>query len=116
MTTVFKIVIPSGGSQSNTIDLTGFKLFKISMPSAWTEAALTFLSAPDEVSDFQKVTNDSGTETSIASTVALASTDIVIDAAIIPLASMTLCKFRSGTAATPVNQGTERIIKLVAKS
>lgn len=116
MTNIFNIVIPNGKSQSAPIDLTGYKHFKIYMPSAWTEAALTFLTAPDQVSTFQKLIIDDGTEVSIASTVALISVDIVIDTFAVAFASMTWCIFRSGTAATPVNQGAERLIKLVAKS
>lgn len=115
MTNVFKLTIPAGGSASNIIDLTGYKIFRIHMPAAWTTAALTLVSAAEENDTLQKTTDDSGTEISIANTVALASVDIVIDDLALAFASMTRCYLLSGTYASPVNQTVEAVIKLVAK-
>lgn len=116
MENIITATIPAGTPYSNIIDLSGYKFFKIHMPSAWTEAALSVESCPSELDTIQKTTDDAGTETSIASTVALANVDIVIKDLAIAFASMTRCRLVSGTSASTVNQAADRVIKIVAKT
>lgn len=59
--------IANGASQSNEIDCRGYRIARISMPAAWTTAALTFLTSATSGGTYNAVYDDSGLECSIAS-------------------------------------------------
>ena len=115
MTNVIKVIIPAGGNTSQIVDLTSYKHLQIYMPSAWTTAAISFITAPDDMSTFQSLIDDVGVEVSIGSGVAVASKSISIDVLATSLASVTLCKFVSGLSGSEVSQTAEAIIKIIAK-
>ena len=109
--------IANGASLSNAVNLPvkgflGCRLFGIIMPSAWTAANLTFQVSVDGGTTYQNLYDDSGVEIIC---VAAASTTIVFRDPTI-FSSIALLKVRSGTAATPVNQGGNRTIGLVLRA
>lgn len=108
------VVIPNGGSLSEEVDLEGAMLAAIVMPASpdWTAADLTLQAAPASEGTFQNVYDDDGVEVKIA---AAADRVIVVTSAMVALATLRYLKFRSGTAAAPVNQGAARTITLILK-
>lgn len=112
---VDSIVVPatilSGASQSNEIDCRGYRLARLSLPGAWTAAAITFLAAPVSGGTFLPVYDDTGTEVSIASPAA--STSIGMSSLVLPLTGVQFIKIRSGVAATPVNQAADIVLTVV---
>lgn len=101
--------IASGASQSGVVDLIGFLLAGIQMPTTWTAADITFLASLDGVT-YQPVYNTDGDEYTIASAAAQASRFIAIDPR--DFAGVRYLKIRSGTAAAAVNQGADRTLGL----
>jgi hypothetical protein len=112
MTTKTVVIANGATGLSGEVDLQGYKLAAIQMPAAWQAANLTFLGATESGGTFQSVYDDSGTEVTVA---AAASRCIVIDAAAMSFAALRFLKFRSGTAATPVNQTADRTLTLILK-
>jgi hypothetical protein len=105
--------IGSGASISGEIDL-GDKVFAgLIMPAEWTAAVITFLVAKESGGTFYSLYNDAGTEISL--TVAAGTAVGIADVAL-ALAPWRYVKLRSGTAASPVAQGADRVINLVLKS
>ena len=108
--------IANGASLSNAVNLPvkgflGCRLFGIVMPAAWTAANLTFQVSVDGGTTYVDMYDATGDEVE-----AVASTSRYI--ALLPdaLAAVTKIKIRSGTAATPVNQGGNRTIGLVLRA
>lgn len=108
---VVTATIASGASQSAEIDCRGYRVARISMPSAWTAAALTFLSASVSGGTFNPVYDDGGVEASIATPAV--NTSIGISNLVLPLTGIQFLKLRSGIAATPVNQAADRLLTIV---
>lgn len=113
------VKIASGSALSEAINLdkidntpAGLRLFAIIMPAAWTAANLTFQVSVDGGTTYQNLYDDSGVEIVCVSS---ASTTIVFRDPTI-FSSIALLKVRSGTAATPVNQGGDRNIGLVLRA
>jgi len=102
--------IASGEALSGAIQLHGYRVSGIQMPSSWTTAALTFQGSVDGVT-FNDIYDEAGVEFSVA---AAASIYIGLDAGALELSDIPYLKVRSGTTGTPVNQGAAREIKLVA--
>jgi hypothetical protein len=103
------VTIANGQSLSGAIDLQGYSLVGLLMPSAWTAAALTFAGSVDN-SNFYDVA-DSGAEINIGS--AAANTYILLSPA--TFLGLRYLKVRSGTNATPVNQGQAATVTLVLR-
>ena len=101
--------IANGASVSDAIDLSGTTLCGYIMPSAWTSASITFQASVDGT-NFYDLYDQYGTEVthtvSPSRFVALTPSD---------MASIRYIKFRSGTAASAVNQGAQRQITFVAR-
>ncbi len=110
--TVKLVTIANGQSLSGQIDLEGYALVGIYMPSAWTAADLTFQATDVSGGSFQNVYDDQGNEVRVTVS---ASCCIGIDAVAGALAPFRFMKIRSGTSAVPVAQGADRTIKLVLK-
>lgn len=105
-------VIANGASLSGEIDLQGFSLQAIVMPSAWTAANLTFQASDTSGGTFNNVHDDAGAEVTVT---AAASRCIGLDAVARELDGLRYVKVRSGTSGTPVNQGAERTLTLLLK-
>src|SRR5712692_5814070 len=101
------VTISNGAALSPAVDLTQYSLVGLVMPSGWTAANLTFQGSADNNNFFDVY--DSGSEVNVGS--AAASRYIVFNPT--AFAGLRFLKVRSGTGATPVNQGADRIITLV---
>lgn len=108
--------IANGASASDVIDLRDYAIAAIIMPTAWTTAALTFLTCATAGGTFLPVYDDAGTEVSIASANVVQDRAIVNKTILEQLAGLRYIKLRSGVAATPVTQGGDRAITVVMKS
>jgi len=108
--------IANGASLSGAIDMNrirssaegvgghGIHLAAIQMPSAWTAANITFQGSVDG-STYYDLYDMYGTEILVT---AAASRMIALDLTM--FAGINFVKIRSGTTATPVNQGADRAI------
>jgi hypothetical protein len=106
------VVIANGATGlSGEVDLQGYKLVAIHMPATWVTANLTLLTAPTSGGTFNKVTVN-GTELVIPVSQGVCE---VNDDAALAFATLRFLKFRSGTAATPVNQTADRTLTLILK-
>lgn len=99
--------IANGASLSAAIDL-GANYFAVSltMPAAWTAASLSFQTSVDNVT-FNEMSDVLG---ALVSLTVSASTDLALDGT--TFIGRRYIKVRSGTAASPVNQGASRAIIL----
>jgi len=93
---------------SGVIQTNGVPVVGIIMPATWTSASMSFLGSVDG-STYQNVYDQYGNE--LVLTVASARS-IYLDAYIY-LTAFNSLKARSGTAALPVAQGSDRIVQLV---
>lgn len=104
------VTIANGASLSGAADLGTGRLVGIIMPASWTSAALTFQANADAGATFYDVYDDA-TERTITASGAAASRFLSL-----PLSDwlgVRGLKVRSGTSASPVNQGADRVITLV---
>ena len=104
------VTIASGASLSAAVDLGAQTLVGVLISASWTAAGLSFQGSPDGVT-YGKLVNQAGTEITAA---ALAGGEYVCldpDA----LYGTRFIKVRSGTNGTPVNQGADRTLRLVAR-
>lgn len=102
--------ILSGESVSDAVALGDLRLFEIVYPSGWTTAALTGQVSHDAGVTWHDIYLD-GAEYS--KTVAAGTSDNVD---IQRFSSVSMLRLRSGTSATPVNQGGNRVFGLVARA
>lgn len=116
LSTAAVATIANGASQSGAIDVSDYVIAAIQMPTSWTTAAITFLASATKDGTYYPVYDDAGTEVTIASANAAASRVIVNKAVIEQLAGLRWIKLRSGTEATPVNQGGSRAVFVMLKS
>lgn len=87
----------------------GSAVYGIVMPAAWTTAGLSFQGSVDGANFFEIFDNASAwTETAAASRI------IMVDPTLSE--SLQQIKVRSGTSASPVNQGAERLITLIIRN
>jgi hypothetical protein len=114
-TSTIKTVTVANGATglSAAVDLTGLQILQLQMPATWVAANLTFQTSDTETGTFQDLYDDAGTEVTV--TVSAQARNIAIDVNALKLAGLTWVKFRSGTAATPVNQTADRVIKVIGK-
>ena len=121
--------IGAGDSLSNVIDGKGYRLTKIFMPAAWTDAVLTFQEAPSPDGTFQNLYDDingyfefdgngdlmpvTAAELIEVTVPVSAGKNTVISTNKDKFAGMTYFKIRSGTSAAAVNQAADRTIGLL---
>ena len=98
--------IPNGQAVSAAVEITSYSPAVIEMPTAWTAANLTFLCSSDNVTYFN-LCDSSGAEILITGA---ALQRIVLGSTYFH--THKYLKIRSGTYASPVNQGAERTIYL----
>jgi hypothetical protein len=113
MTTGIKALsatIANGASLSDAVDLLKHEVVGLVMPSAWTAASVTFQGSQDG-STYNDLYDSGGTEKSYT----VAASRHVLLSAPEDFRGVRYLKVRSGTAGTPVNQGAERIIKVLIK-
>lgn len=108
---VVTATIAESGNLSGEVDIEGLILVGISMPAAWTAAAITFQGSPDDGSTYQNVYDLAGEKT-ISSSVAIASAMIIFGPSEFIGIGRKL-KIRSGTSGTPVSQVAARTLTLV---
>lgn len=104
--------IANGESLSGEVDLEGYTLCALSMPAAWTAADITFAAATATGGTFNPLLDDAGNE---VTSKAAASNVYAQDINMGKLAGVRFIKLRSGTSASAVAQGAERIITLILK-
>lgn len=112
------VTIASGASLSDSINfngrsdsLAGLRLFGIVMPAAWTAANLTFQASYDNGATWVDWVDNKGNAHYITP---VAGTGTPIDPTV--FAAVPMLRFRSGTAAVPVNQAADRTITLILRS
>ena len=106
--------IANGASLSDA-QLVDGKLAGIIIPAAWTAAAITFSASFDGTNYFDVYSSATGTaaETTIASGNIPTTGGRYLPLSLTDWLSVNFIKIRSGTSATPVNQGAARSIGLV---
>lgn len=103
--------IANGASLSGAVDLTGCVPVGIIMPGDWTAADLTFQGAdPLDDTTYYNVYDRYGVEVTVD---AAEDRHITLDPA--EWVSLRRLKVRSGTSGSAVNQGAERVIKIVCR-
>lgn len=105
-------VIANGGSLSNAVEIDG-RLNAIVIPAAWTTAAITFSASADgsNYHDVVDIVSGSRTERTLASGAITAGDFVALTRS--DWAGMKYLKVRSGTSASPVNQGAARTFSLI---
>lgn len=103
------VTITNGTSLSAGTDFAGNTLVSIAFPAAWTAAVLTF-----QVSQDNTTWVNLYDRTGEVSFPAAANLGFQLDPAL--FAGWRYIKFRSGTAAAPVNQGADRILQLTTRT
>lgn len=83
---------------------------QVQMPAAWNAAAFTFQVSADGLT-FVELVDAAGAAVTVATPTV--STAVQLPAA---CAAAQYLKIRSGTLGAPVNQGAERVLKVVAKN
>lgn len=102
--------ILSGQSLSDDINLGGRIPVGLVMPAAWTAASITFQASLDDGATWHDVYAIDETELTISSVVV--DSFLALDSA--NFLGVTYLRLRSGTTATPVNQGADRAITVLA--
>ena len=111
--TTSNVTISNGASVSAAVALTGVALLGLLMPASWTAAALTIEVSPDAGTTWYGLVYDSeGNQCNVVASPTAGSAYAVSLAGMLPY--MTI-RFRSGTPATPVNQGADRAITYVTR-
>lgn len=99
------ITIAASASLSNAVYIGGNRLVAIEMPSAWTAAKLTFQASWDGTTFTEVLVGSAALELTVA-----AAQTIMLD---VLFTGALYVKARSGTAASPVNQGADRLVRLI---
>ncbi|CAN2532520.1 hypothetical+protein [Methylocapsa aurea] len=102
--------ILNGAALSGAVDLKEMRLSAIIMPAAWTAAALTFAVSADGATYYPLYDATGGAEASwtVAAGLYIANSNFAL------WKDIRFIKLRSGTAASPVNQGADRVITIVS--
>lgn len=106
--------ILSGASVSGPISLAGLCLVGVAIPAAsgWTAAALTIEVSVDNGASWISPFNAAGSATGTYSSPAAGSGYAVDMDSLLPY---NMIRIRSGTTATPVNQGADRALTIIAR-
>lgn len=102
-------IIAAGTALSPVIDLAAQRLHRITMPEAWTAAALSFQVSPDGQA-FADLWDRNG-EVVLSAAMAAPGRTLVVDLA--AFLGIRYLKLRSGLAAAPVPQADARVLALV---
>ena len=115
-TTTKTVTISSGQSLSTEVDLEGYQLCAIEMPSAWDAAALTFRGSSTSGGTFKDI-KANGLEVAEPGSNLTATAGVInsIDVNAMALAPIRYLKIRSGTSGSAVNQTANRTLTLILK-
>lgn len=102
------VVIASGASLSDAIDVTGHVIVGLSLPTI-DNAALTFQVAEKSDGTFRNLYDDAGNEVVIPASTGARSVAVPAE-----LVGWSFVKVRSGTSGAAVNQTAERTIRVQA--
>ncbi len=109
---IVNATIPSGASVSNALDCNNRAITGFIAPAGWTTAALTIeasVNGTEWVTElFDSTSNPAGSFAAIT-----ASAGYAVDLA--SLVPWQYVRLRSGTSASPVNQGADRVFKVVQR-
>lgn len=97
---------------SSEVEIGGYKYMSLFMPATWTAANLTFQAATASGGTFYDLYDDAGNEVTV---IAAGARAISVDMYAFNFAPIRYIKFRSGTAATPVNQTAAKTITVILK-
>lgn len=104
------VTIVGGDNTTSNINLGGFRLFGIVMPSAWTAANLSFQASFDQGATWHDLKDASGAEITV-----IAGADDCVVWLPAAFASLQMLKVRSGSSALPVSQTADRILQLILR-
>ena len=115
-TTTKTATISSGTSLSTEVDLEGYQLAAIEMPSAWDAAGLTFQGSSTSNGTYKDI-KANGLEVTEPGSNLTATAGVInsIDVNAMALAPIRYLKIRSGTSASAVNQTANRTLTLILK-
>jgi len=115
-TTTKTVTISSGTSLSTEVDLEGYQLCAIEMPSAWDAAALTFQGSSTSSGTYKDI-KANGLEVTEPGSNLTATAGVInaIDVNAMALAPIRYLKIRSGTSGSAVNQTANRTLTLILK-
>lgn len=105
-----QVTIANGANLSAAINIVGSGIVRITTPSAWTAANLTFQVSHDGTT-FNNLYDQYGSEYTV---VAAASRAITLQPS--DFAGFNYIKVRSGTSGTPVTQAADRSLILAVRS
>lgn len=105
------VTLASGSSLSGTINLGGLRLFGLTIPAAWTAAALSFQVSPDAGANWYELMGPDGAAVTLAPQT---SCCMMLDPKF--FAPFQYIRLRSGLAAAPVAQGADRMLNLFLRS
>jgi len=105
--------IANGAALSGAVDLKGRQIIGLITPAGWTSAAVTF-SVSYDGSTYVDLFDKDGEVSLTDSTVIGADRMVALDP--VRLLGARYVKVRSGTAASPTNQGAERVFSVLTRS
>lgn len=106
------VTIAAGASLSEAISLEGTVLLSITMPAAWTAAALTVEVSHDGTTYHGLVYDDLGIQVNVVASPVAGATHEFSAAGMLPFL---FARIRSGTTASPVNQVAARTLTFVTR-
>jgi hypothetical protein len=107
----FDVTITNGTSLSAAVDLGGLTLVGVLLPATWTAAGISFQAGEPTGTTFGKLVNSAGTEVTAAGLTGGEYVTLDPNA----MYGYRHVKVRSGTNGTPVNQGADRVVRLIAR-
>lgn len=110
--TAVAATIANAGSLSGAADVSAGRIVGLQLPAAWTAAPITFQGSIDGGATYSDVYDD-GVERTIAAGSVVASRVLPLDGD--DWRAFTHVKIRSGTAASPVAQGAQRVFGLAVE-
>ncbi len=112
MSVVYKeITIAPGANLSSAINISGYRIGAIHMPSSWDKADISFAISAVETGTYAPLYDDANMEV-IVRTGDVFPRVIAIDLTAMALSALLWVKVRSGIAISPVNQQAWRTIGL----
>ena len=104
--------IPSGSSVSPAVDLQNTALVGFFAPAAWTTAALQIQASADGSTNWGPIIDQYGSAISSWTALTALYPYSIDSAAMLPFRYI---RFLSGTVATPVNQGADRVFTVLMR-
>jgi len=104
------VTIPNGASLSNAALVGDYRICGLLFPAVWAAAGVSWQASFDDGATYSNVMGDTGTEVQYPAAGA-AGAYLSLDST--KFVGLTNVKLRSGTAATPVNQGANCVVYIV---